>query len=123
MAGQLVMVGLFYGIIDGCGKMSIKAVLGNIDSVIGIESNDAIKELLLLYQISQLVIEDGGVFLKIPLQEEMSNVLIKSTELKNLFRDFEGNSLFIFQAKDNYNIETTPIEIDFSKLKESQNSD
>lgn len=103
--------------------MRIKAVLGNKVSVTGVESDNSIKELLLLYQISQLAIENGGVFLKIPQREELDNVKIKSIELKNLFRKFEGENLFIFQSKDNYSINTTPIEIDFSKLKENQDDD
>jgi len=107
----------------GVEKMRIKAVLGNKVSVTGVESDNSIKELLLLYQISQLAIENGGVFLKIPQREELDNVKIKSIELKNLFRKFEGENLFIFQSKDNYSINTTPIEIDFSKLKENQDDD
>ena len=103
--------------------MRIKAVLGNKVSVTGVESDNSIKEFLLLYQISQLAIENGGVFLKIPQREELDNVKIKSIELKNLFRKFEGENLFIFQSKDNYSINTTPIEIDFSKLKENQDDD
>jgi len=107
----------------GVEKMRIKAVLGNKVSVTGVESDNSIKEFLLLYQISQLAIENGGVFLKIPQREELDNVKIKSIELKNLFRKFEGENLFIFQSKDNYSINTTPIEIDFSKLKENQDDD
>ncbi len=107
----------------GVVKMGIKAVLGNKDSVVGIESNNAIGELLSLFQISQSEIEDGGIFLKIPRQEELSKLQVKSIELRNLFRKYEGENLFIFQSKDNYSIDTTPLEIDFSKLQKKQNND
>jgi len=80
--------------------MSLKIVFSNLPRnpkkfVFGIQSDEAVKELSLLFDVTENDLLTGDITLSLPDTNRLKTLDIKNQELKNLLNDYAGDEIYI----------------------------